>query len=148
MTYIYKIWRVRTVFARSKELLSSILSLFYLLYLSHLKEMYICFDKRYLYKPFSYETWPAVTCQPLSKFCRVTWVCFWTICFKNFIISSHLEKLLYKNRIWLNNTSLRIACLLKQWVHFSWWIIRKTLRLSLIDLSFRSFNWFMRCEFF
>ena len=52
--------------------------MFNLSYLSYLKEMYIFIDKRYLFKPFSYEIW----------------VCYWTICFKNLIISPHLEKIL------------------------------------------------------
>ena len=35
---------------------------------------------------------PPVVCQPLCKFCRFTWVRFWKICFKNFIISSPIWK--------------------------------------------------------
>ena len=43
---------------------------------------------------YGFETFkkPAVACQPLSKFCRFTWVCFWTTRFKDLIISSNLEK--------------------------------------------------------
>ena len=43
-------------------------------------------------------------------------------------------KFLYKNRFWLNTASLKIACLSKQRIHFSWEMIRKMLWLALIDL--------------
>ena len=40
----------------------------------------------------------------------------------------------YKNRFWLSTASLKIACLLKHRMQFSWEIIKKTLWLALIDL--------------
>ena len=50
--------------------------MFHLSFFSYLKEMYIFIDKRCLFKPFSYETW----------------ICFWTMYFKNLIVSPNRKK--------------------------------------------------------
>ena len=54
--------------------------------------MYIFIEKRFLFKPFSNETCCHLSAIHLSAIHLFTWVDFWTIRFKNLIISFHLEK--------------------------------------------------------